>query len=521
MKSSERHVTEFIRTVGRYRVLHRALWLAVGWLFLWGAAVLVMRYGFQLPQQPMWFGLLGLPVCAAIAWFVEWPRRPTPDSARAYIDQRNDCGGLFMAELDAWRHRLPERISTPDLRWHKRGPLAALVVAALFAGAAILLPQSLVTPLFAQQQLEIDDQVDDLLEHIAELEELDSLSQAEADELKEQLDQLREEADGTDPVSTWSALDQLEDLLEEESAQTATNMTAQLSKEGASAEKIEELAEALENLQERELDNESLSEAMKDLQELMKDKQVEDMISKLTDDEDMKEALEKLAEGLDQEDLKDLAESIGNNPEMMEQLKKLAEGVDPEELKELAEQMKKNAEGMKEQLKQMAQNGMIDPQMLEEGLQEGADGQDGQGKGEGGENGDGKGGGNGGSFGDFLDQELADRDPEATEMREGDGMQPGGGNGGIQRGPGHAPLNFLNNTTKDGAAFKPQVLSPAAIRSLKESKLMGISQAAPGVTEGTAGASGGLDGSAAGAGSANTHRIFPQHRNAVENYFDR
>lgn len=508
--STEREVAHFIHKVGLIRFAHRALWFAVAWLFFWGVVVLVLRYGFRLPVASMWLGALGLLPCVAAAWFLEWPRRPSEEAARAYLDHRNNCGGMLMGgpELAAWRHRLP-KVKSPALHWRKGSPLMALAVAAAFVLATLLIPQSLITPILAADKLEIDDQVDELLEHIDELEALDGLSDSEAKEMKEKLGQLQEDADGTDPVSTWAALDQLEDMLAEESAQAATNLTAELSKTAEAAEQAENLAEAMENLDQRNIDPASLSKAMRELAEMLQDKQVEDLLAQMGSGEDMKETLEKLANGLDPEDLKDLAESLkGGNPEAIQkQMEKLAQGMDPDALRELAEKLGGGKAQLQQQLKEMAERGLIDPQTLEESLQQGQLGQkEGQGEGK-------------GSLSEFLDQELAEGGEGKTPMQGGVPGQPG--EWGTNRGPGHAPLGFLNNTSEDGVTFKPVVLSPASIQALKDSKLTGVTKAAPGLSKAGPGSSGALSGANADAGSVNTHKIFPQHKGAVQNYFDR
>ncbi|HTU21895.1 MAG TPA: hypothetical protein VMG10_27905 [Gemmataceae bacterium] len=97
-----------------------------------------------------------------------------------------------------------------------------------------------------------------------------------------------------------------------------------------------------------------------------------------------------------------------------------------------------------------------------------------------------------------------------------------GGQGGISRGPGEAPLTWGQPGSEEGFKFKEDVLPPGALDALKSTPL----QEARGggvihKKSAESASSGALDGLAAGSGSANTEVILPRHRAAVERYFER
>jgi hypothetical protein len=100
------------------------------------------------------------------------------------------------------------------------------------------------------------------------------------------------------------------------------------------------------------------------------------------------------------------------------------------------------------------------------------------------------------------------------------GGRPGkGGRGG---GGPPAAMTWSKGADKAGAAFKESVLPPGAVASLKESRLVGRSVGAPRAEPSGHGSSGGALGAArAGAGSARTQVILPEHQRTVNRYFSR
>ncbi|MDK1032762.1 MAG: hypothetical protein QGD94_12195, partial [Planctomycetia bacterium] len=96
------------------------------------------------------------------------------------------------------------------------------------------------------------------------------------------------------------------------------------------------------------------------------------------------------------------------------------------------------------------------------------------------------------------------------------------GKGGVDRGRGDAPMTWSEGTSEEGAEFKEQTLSTSAMAALKDSKLRGVSAAAPTVRKAGAPKRGGaLRGVTAGGGEAHTRTVLPRHKGTVERYFQR
>jgi chorismate mutase len=97
-----------------------------------------------------------------------------------------------------------------------------------------------------------------------------------------------------------------------------------------------------------------------------------------------------------------------------------------------------------------------------------------------------------------------------------------GGKGGINRGPGAAPMTWGKPGSEEGFQFKEEVLPPSALDTLKSTPLQEIRGGNVVHKKGSApAASGALNDAAAGSGSANTAVILPRHRASVERYFER
>lgn len=94
--------------------------------------------------------------------------------------------------------------------------------------------------------------------------------------------------------------------------------------------------------------------------------------------------------------------------------------------------------------------------------------------------------------------------------------------GGIDRGPGHAPMTWSDGSAEEGAKFKTETLPLSDIASLQDSEILGISTAAPSVeTSSLPQGTGGLNGATGGGGSSVTQTVLPRHKAAVKRYFER
>ena len=94
------------------------------------------------------------------------------------------------------------------------------------------------------------------------------------------------------------------------------------------------------------------------------------------------------------------------------------------------------------------------------------------------------------------------------------------GQGGINRGPGHAPLLYGNNSSEEGSEFEEQKLGLSV--PLEQAKLAGVTITAPKVTGGEAIlGKGALNTAQAGGGNALSAPVLPRHRGAVKRFFQR
>jgi len=350
-------------------------------------------------------------------------------------------------------------LTVPRLLWHGERSWILFAASTVFVLLGFLIPQSLVS-LDAATPLEVGQDVDKLAKQIDVLKAEKLLEQARADSLLEKLNRLREEALGKDPVKTLEALDHLQDVTKK-TAQSAAESSLRKTETLASAET---LAEALRKIG-GDLDPRLMAEAMKELGGLVKKAAAE---------------TEFLQQALDS----DLAKAC------------LDGSLSPEQLAKLAEALRDGKDGLDKQLARLHKAGLIDLETLQKCTSCGAC------KGDALaallKNGKGKKG-----VGELLVQCM--------------GGQPG--QGGTNEGPGASPLTWGQESSEEGVKFKEETLP---LNALSKLQLAGLGKGAPKIeTAGGPSHSGALAGAAAGGGSANTQVILPQHRKAVERFFER
>ncbi|HEX7153955.1 MAG TPA: hypothetical protein VF618_20870 [Thermoanaerobaculia bacterium] len=95
----------------------------------------------------------------------------------------------------------------------------------------------------------------------------------------------------------------------------------------------------------------------------------------------------------------------------------------------------------------------------------------------------------------------------------------GGGQGGVDRGRGDAPM-FFGDESDVMAKFREMTLPSADVASLEQSEVVGMSTSAP-TAEATGRSTGGALSNAKDGGSAFTNVVLPRHRGTVERYFER
>ncbi|MEZ5976954.1 MAG: hypothetical protein R3F34_01885 [Planctomycetota bacterium] len=92
------------------------------------------------------------------------------------------------------------------------------------------------------------------------------------------------------------------------------------------------------------------------------------------------------------------------------------------------------------------------------------------------------------------------------------------GGGAPSRGPGAAPLTYGREAPDRADAFAPKRLTPAGLRDLEHSQVVGVGSTAPEVDAQGEGATSNEFGRE-GTQSGERRRLAPKHRRAVERFF--
>ncbi|MFO0928268.1 MAG: hypothetical protein U0736_14720 [Gemmataceae bacterium] len=466
-QSDARSIEQFRGRLGLVYLTKYTLTALAAWAFLYGTAVLALRGGLGLSRADVLWGLLSLPAAVVPAALLARRRLPSAAAVRAVLDRHGRCGGLLMAgeeqPLGAWADELPA-IRMPEVRWRSAPSWALLAGGLAFVALAFLVPQGFAD--LGPGRLDVERETDKLARQLEVLEKEKVLEPKRAEELKEQLERVRKEAKGGDPGKTLESLDHLQELVTK-AAQEASESAARKNEKLGQAEAMSEAVERLARKRNK-LDAGGLTEAMQQLARLTR---------KAADEKEL------LDSGLD--------------PETLDALKDAA-SLSPEQLKKLAEALRECKGTTGKKVGKLVKARLVDASELEKCDKAG----------------------------------KCDCEGLAALLKEG-GCKSGlcdaiatcqmPGRGGISRGPGPAKLTFGDETSEAGARFKELELPPAALQSLKDSQLAGISTGDPTqkAAKGGPAGSGALDTATAGGGSANTQPVLPRHRRAVERYFDR
>jgi hypothetical protein len=279
--------------------------------------------------------------------------------------------------------------------------------------------------------------------------------------LEKDLDRIRQEALGKDPAKTMEAIDHLEQTLNKSAGDAAESAI----KQTETASQVQELAGVLKTAQ-SQMDPKQFGEAMKELAQLAEQAAAESKSLSDSLSDELRDALQR-----------------GN--------------LTDKQLEELSKALKECKGCQRAKLEKLVEARLVDAAEL--ALCDRA------------------GNGDQAALAAVLGGDK-DGVPVPT-MLEGSGLP---GRGGLNRGPAPAVMTWQKEVRKEGAAFKEKVLPPAAVASLKKSRLVGVSMGAPTAAKPGGGSSGGALGSAqAGGGEARTQIILPEHQKMVQRYFNR
>lgn len=458
MSSHADALRSFAKKLTLLLMIRGAVAWATVWFFIWGVAVLALRFSGLLKGKWLAIGLLGCIPLAMIAAWREWRRREVFSKIRAAYDDLNKCGGVIMAEevsdTSQWQDQLPVP-AVPTLRWRSGRAFGLLAVSAIFAGVILALPDRL-TALGTQHQLEIGKVVGELKAEVETLKDEKILEDKKADETQKQLAQLQEQSSGLDPSKTWEALDHIKESdadLAKRAAEEAVNKMTSLSA-------AQTLASAMQMAADEGMSQDTATHAAEDLASLLK--------------------AAKLEDGLLKGDLP---------PELLAQL----DGLNKEHLQKLlgAIQFKKGNIG--KTVTNLANLRLIDPKSLSQCRNAGNCT-------------------NCNALADFLSTCTNASSCNLVSFCYGKGGPGGGG--------GTGPMTWQDKSSEDNVKFKENSLPPSS--HLSDAQFVGVSQSAPELSADTVTTEhGALASAQASGGSANSQVILPQHRQAIQRFFKR
>ncbi|MGH9835191.1 MAG: hypothetical protein ACRD9Y_19395, partial [Blastocatellia bacterium] len=449
----EQAISRFAQRLAWLLTLKHSLAFVAAWCFVWGTIALVLRATAVSPRKPLLWGAIGIAIAIVIAAVIARKRLPSRNSMRALLDERNDCGGLLMADADAdiggWR--MPE-IILPRLRFNGARAWGLFAASVAFVLASLLVPVRFAS-VNAGRALDVSKEVENLAAQIEALKEAQIIEESKAESLEQKLDQLGQEASGEDPAKTWEALDHLAGAVEKAAKEAAENASSEQERlAGAEA-----LAEGLMAGADQ-LDAKTLTEAMQTLSAMMQGAMKEN---------------EMLASGL--------------SPETQEAIKSGA--LKPEHLKDISKALSQNKSAMKQKLSKLAQSGMINPNSLKSAQ---ANARDNSG------------------LAQFLKENA-----EKMSVEDAVGAWcENPGKGGVDRGRGDAAMTWTDGSSEKDAKFKEKVLPPSVVAGLNDSQMVGLSASAPTVDQSGIAAHGALNSAATGGGSAYTQTVLPRHKGA-------
>jgi hypothetical protein len=459
MKSS--HATALQTFTGRLQwlfVLRMGLSLATMWFFVWGVAILAMRF-FGV-QNIFWLTLGLVAVIPVVLLAGRWSKKKcaSPGTIRAAYDHLNKCGGLIMSaefsQVEAWLAQLPNP-SVPKLRWRSGRSLLSFSASILFVAAALLLPNRF-AHISLRHPLEIGQLVQQLQAEVNVLSQEKIIESQKSAELQKQLSQLENDSTGNDPGKTWEALDHIKQSDSDEAKQAAQEAITKTT----AMSQAETVARAMEQASTAGMDTVTESQAMQDLASLLNNAKLENGFL---------------------------------NAQIPPQLLTQLNGLNKEQLEKLQQALESQKGLLSMDISNLANLKMIDPAMLAKLMAARVCE-------------------NPNALAQYLCSCTNGCDAAILCRRPGKGG-PGGG------GPA-APMTWSAGASEKDLKFQEHVLPPSA--HLSDAQLMGVSKTAPEpAAKDVSTQHGALDNAAGAGGSARAQVILPEQRQAVQNYFKR
>ena len=520
----EQAIRQFRFRLGRFLALKAFLQYTTFWFFLWGSAVLILRAVLGAALEPLVWGLLAVVPLGFRAMVAAARQLPTGVSIMAVLDQMSMNGGLLMTsqetELGGWRKNL-RNVEVPGVDWDIQPTFMPFLASAAFLAVAFVIPQQFFLPEKTTRPLEISSEVKRLNAMVEAMKEEEIIDAGKAEKIEEKLEQLQKESKGDNPAQALEALDHLED------------MTGKASRKAA-----EDLMKMTEFLAQAESLSETMSGGGKALDSKLaadEQKRLEEMLQKASASFQIKD---KKPETSDASASAALKEKEKVQKEVMEALKRGQATKD--QMLKLNQALKEQKMKGLEKLNKMKGLGSLDEKtrkMLQKALENAAK----SGKGSKEINlKDLK------EIKDIKDLKFCEPDPKGKpasgvvlipvsvpggggsgDGKPGDGSSgPDGdgspGSGGISRGRGDAPMTLGDRSEESGTKFEEVALPPSQSIRPEDLQLIGTSEEAPQLGDGTAQPSVGVgNGSAGKGGGANTQSVLPRHRQAVKRYFQR
>jgi hypothetical protein len=430
----------------------------------WGAGLLLLAgrlagdHGSSAARLLFLLGIIGL--SALIAAALATRRAPAASACLAALDAASVAGGLVMCNSMNGAEAWPTAVSRlPAVGWHGRRAAGSLTLALLFCLPTALLPERFFTGLVPAPSPTVESLVEQVAARVAQAETEALLPEPVIAALSNQLARIGESGDAADPARTLEALDHIAEELSRSSAAQAEA----LADEQAALQAAMALAEYAGSCFDEFAGSGAASAAARALAEYFKQAPLPAALSSNL-----------------------LAACTGAN------------GLNAASLARLASLLREAGASNEARLMRLSELKLVDASACRGGSCT-----------------------NGQACAAALARLLEENDPAADAAACLAALCGMPGAGGVSRGRGDAPLTWTDPTTREAVAFKEETLTPASLPAADQTRLEGVSAAAPDVPgHAAATTAGALGETAPPQGSAPQAPILPRHRETVARFFE-